>query len=271
MSDNFIQYNRCEKAKWLRKNYPNAFLLLSLIAENARRTSGHIDGLIPGDALIGKPEDAGLSRQSYRTALEKLVELQIIKIISNGKKFFEREKSTIKATITGHLVNLLDSEIWNINKEDSNQQSNQRPTNDQPTTNHKQERIKKEKKEKKSNLVISADAEKLLFFFNSSLKQFIPEIADPDETNPSKSAKYFDELIKKGHSIPEIQAVITFAHKDDDFWPQYVHTPQYLKTKFAKILSKMRRGNPAKKNQQTDRTPKGPNGTQFENPHAGKF
>ena len=138
--ENFLIYNRCEKAKWLRRKYPNAYLLLSVIAESARRYNGLDDGLIIGDALIGDYEEAGLSRQQFRTALQKLVNFKIVKIISNGKSFFEREKSTIKITIEGHLVNLLDSTIWDINPEHFNHQINQRSTNDQPTINHKQEK-----------------------------------------------------------------------------------------------------------------------------------
>src|SRR6185437_10039201 len=94
---------------------------------------------------------AGLSRQQYRTALEKLVELEYIEIIYNGKNFLKREKSTIKVTISGMLVNLKDSSIWDINAEESNQHINQRSTNDQPTSNHKQERIRKKKKEEEEH------------------------------------------------------------------------------------------------------------------------
>jgi hypothetical protein len=143
----FIKYKRSEKAEWLRRHYPNAFLLLSLIAERARRESGHPDGLIIGDAMTGDPEEAGLKRQPYRTAIEKLQEFKIIKIISNGKKFFEREKSTIKITIRGFLVNLIDSGIWDINPKPFNQPINQRATNEQPTSNHKEEGTRKNKKE----------------------------------------------------------------------------------------------------------------------------
>lgn len=133
MSDlRFIKYIPSEKARWLRKNYPNAYLLLSLIVERARRISGHIDGLQVGDAIIGDYEEAGLTRQQYRTAIEKLVEFNIIEIVYNGKKFLKREKSTIKITISGTLVRLIDSGIWDINSIDINQPSNQRATNEQP-------------------------------------------------------------------------------------------------------------------------------------------
>ena len=49
------------------------------------------------------------------------------------------------------LVNLIDSSIYDINSEDSNQQVNQRATNEQPTSNHEQERIRKNKNEKEEH------------------------------------------------------------------------------------------------------------------------
>lgn len=145
MCEKFIKLNTTDEKNhsgdWLALNYPNAFILLYFIARRARRTSGSIDGLIVGDALISSTDfEPGLSRQNFRTAIEKLVEFGYIKIVSNGKRFFERQKSTIKITITGMLVNLCDTRIWDINSDDGNQRINQRVTNDQPTGNHKQER-----------------------------------------------------------------------------------------------------------------------------------
>lgn len=137
---NYVQLMRSEEAKFLLAYHPNAFIVLSFIAIHARRVSGLPDGLIIGDALVSSESfSPGLSRQNFRTAIEKLAELKYIKIISNGKRFFEREKSTIKVTIKAYLVNLCASEVYNINGKSGNQHSNQQPTNDQPTGNHKQE------------------------------------------------------------------------------------------------------------------------------------
>ncbi len=146
----FVQFIPGEDSSFLRQNHPNAFLLLSLIAERARRYANLPDGLQVGDAILGDYQAAGLSRQQYRTALDTLVELGYIDIIYNGKTFLKREKSTIKITITGTLVNLKDSRIWDINSEDINQRINQRATNEQPTSNHKQERTIKNKKEEET-------------------------------------------------------------------------------------------------------------------------
>lgn len=149
MSETYFNIFRSEEMRFLLRNYPNAFILLTCIADRARRENGHPDGLIIGDALIGSTDlEPGLSRQNFRTALNKLVELQHVEIIANGKTFLKREKSTIKVTIKGLLVNLCKSTIYNINSDDTNQHSNQRLTNDQPTGNHKQKGIRKNKKEK---------------------------------------------------------------------------------------------------------------------------
>lgn len=152
MSERFLKLNTTQEKNhpgdWLAINYPHAFIVLYFIARRARRHNGHPDGLIIGDALIGSSDlEPKITRQNFRTAIEKLVEFGYIKIVSNGKSFFHREKSTIKVTITGMLVNICDTSIWDINPDDGNQPINQRPTNDQPTGNHKQEGIRKNKKE----------------------------------------------------------------------------------------------------------------------------
>lgn len=139
---NYVKLLREDQTKFLLSYHPNAFVILSYIALHARRYNGHPDGLIIGDSLISHESVHGLSRQNFRTAIDKLEEMGIIKIVSNGKKFFEREKSTIKITIKSHLVNLCKSTIYDINSDEGNQQNNQQLTNSQPTANHKQERIR---------------------------------------------------------------------------------------------------------------------------------
>jgi hypothetical protein len=153
MCEKFIKLNTTEERNhhgdWLAMNHPTAFILLYFIARRARRCNGYQDGLMSGDALISSTDfEPKISRQNFRTAINKLVKFGYVKIVSNGKKLFVDRKSTIKVTITGMIVNLCNTTIWDINSEDANQQSNQRPTNDQPTTNHKQERIRKKKNEK---------------------------------------------------------------------------------------------------------------------------
>lgn len=138
-NDSFVKLIRSDHTEFLVSEWPHAFLLLTLIAYRALREDDPIRGLIAGDALLGDYKSCGLTRQQYRTALKKLEEFGYIEIITNGKSFFKREKSTIKITITGTLVNIKNSKVYDINKNTFNHQSNQQLTNSQPTANHEQE------------------------------------------------------------------------------------------------------------------------------------
>ena len=146
----FLKYTPSEKSKWLRSKHPNAFLLLSLIAENARVFDGLPDGLIPGDAILGDYKAAGLTRQKYKTALAKLEELGIIEIVCVQHVWKKPRKLTTKITINSTLVNLKDSSVWDININIDNQHINHRATTEQPPSNHKQERKERRKKEEES-------------------------------------------------------------------------------------------------------------------------
>ena len=145
MSKGFIQLNRTYLAEDLMAKHPFAYLLLNLIALRARWKPGIPDGLQMGEAYIGDYKSFGATRQQYRTSLRILVELKFVTIQDTKKN---RQKSTInstiKTTIRGTKVKLLDSAIWDINSQidnhHDNHQINQLPTNCQPTANHKQER-----------------------------------------------------------------------------------------------------------------------------------
>lgn len=142
MSERFIKFIPSQKADWLQENYPFAFLLLCLIARRARRTAGHFDGICVGEALIGDHKSAGLTRQQYRTALKVLCDNKLIEILTQKRNC---KISTIKTTIRGTLVKILDTTIWDINSELINHQPNHQSTINQPSINHEQERTKKEK------------------------------------------------------------------------------------------------------------------------------
>ncbi len=146
MAECFLKYIVCEKASWLRKTYPNAYLLLSLIAERARRVSGLSDGLELGECFIGDFATAGIeSEQKYRTAKQKLFDLKIIEKVETCRN---RKKSTTAVTTVGTKVKLIDSSIWNINldkeKVGINDLSNDRPTTDQRPTNDESRKKKKD-------------------------------------------------------------------------------------------------------------------------------
>lgn len=130
---------------WLLIQKPNAFRLLLIIADRARRKNGHPDGLKIGQCQLGDYESYGLTEREYRTAKEILVSRKIVKICETSRT---RKKSTNGTTTSGTLVQLLDSRIWDINSETTDERIDERPTNDRRTTDDEQEGIRKNKKEK---------------------------------------------------------------------------------------------------------------------------
>lgn len=117
---------------------PTAFLLLFLIAQRARRTNdSNFDDLEIGEALIGDYENYGQTEQIYRS----------------DKKFLEKYKFiTTRSTTKGTIAKIIDTSIFDINAESTNEQTNdqltinQRSTNDQLTTNKNIKKVKNEKK-----------------------------------------------------------------------------------------------------------------------------
>ena len=236
----FIKYIPSDKAAWLRQYHPNAFLLLSLIAERARRNPGHIDGLEIGDAHIGDFQIAGIeSRSKYRTALKTLVDFRVIAI----KKTCRTRKSlkstteiaTDKSTI-GTLVTLLSNAIWDINecKIATEIATGSPPDRHRIATNKKEER--KKKKEEEGNSFSDASAA-LLADFSSSILLVLPKF-NLKKLNPTQAnGKALDRLLK-AYGEDKVRQVMHFAHSDH-FWIQYVHTPVYLEKKFETLLLQM--------------------------------
>jgi len=88
--------------------YPNEFALLSLIAFRARRTDGfNGDGLKIGEALIGDFKSVGLTPRTYRTAKNRLEKWK---------------KAKFKTTNKGTIAKLINSDIYDINTEESDKQ-----------------------------------------------------------------------------------------------------------------------------------------------------
>ncbi len=120
---------------------PKSFVLLTQIAQRARRTSElNIDGLAVGQALIGDHESIGLTEQEYRTAKQHLARLGL---------------ATFDGTSKGTVARLIDNTIFDINPDTPNEHRNeqatgrQRKDNGRETTNKKGKKENKEKNEKK--------------------------------------------------------------------------------------------------------------------------
>lgn len=156
MSNNqrFLKFIVSDKSKWLREHYPNAFLLLCLIAERARRETNKPDGLWVGDVILARDEASkacGITVDQFRTALSKLEENNIVKIIKTHKKPIKRQNFPIKIPIKGMLINLCDSSIWDINSEDDPHRNPHAIPIESPCDPHKQERKRMKKNEKESS------------------------------------------------------------------------------------------------------------------------
>lgn len=133
-NNGFIKLVRGEELLDILKQHPNAFLLLTLIAARARRTESMITGLKTGQALIGDYRACGLSHQKYRTAIKQLESINLI---------------TTKTTNKGTVATLCNSDIYDINPDDGNSQSNTGLTTDQQTDNKPPTTNKEGKNEKK--------------------------------------------------------------------------------------------------------------------------
>lgn len=132
----FIKLKRSAATLELLK-HPNSFNLLALIAYRAKRTGDFsVHDLEIGEALIGDFKSCGLTRQQHRTALSNLKKWQLV---------------TTRATNRGTIAKIVNSNIFDINPDESNHQNNQTTTNEQPASNQPATTNKNDKKRKNDN------------------------------------------------------------------------------------------------------------------------
>lgn len=165
MNNSFVkQAKNSDKLFALIKHHPNAFILLTIIAQRARRLGDPCDitGLEQNQAYIGDFKEYGMSRQNYRTALKVLK---------------SNHQVTIEPTTKGSIVTLCDSGIYDITPEQSNHQA----TTDQPSPNHRLTTKKKERREEEEEISAfnsgkkePTDAEKVQVLYNQHRKN-MPE------------------------------------------------------------------------------------------------
>lgn len=179
MCERFLKFIPSEAAIKFAIKYKNAFVLLMIIAERARRRNGDPDGLTIGQCHLGSHKNYGMTDKEYRYAKKILVEHGLIKIIvtsrtrkkgNQTKKLFEPTNGANgganELTTTGTLVELCDSRVWDINSEDSNQDKGERKgesgANEGRMKGDKQER--EEGKEREESKSIAQPAKKRLRF-----------------------------------------------------------------------------------------------------------
>ena len=127
----FIKFIPSEEAMYLVIHKPNAFKLLTIIANRARRESGNPDGLLPGQCHIGDWKAIGLTEQEYRTAKIILIKRAHIKIVETCRT---RKKSTTGTTTNGTLVSLISLSVYDINSKSIDDRINDRATTEQRRT-----------------------------------------------------------------------------------------------------------------------------------------
>ena len=169
MAERFLKFIPSEAAIEFAIKYKNAFVLLMIIAERARRENGHPDGLTIGQCHLGNHKSYGMTDKEYRYAKKILVEQGLIKIVVTNrtrkkaeqtKKLFETTfgatDGATEPTTTGTLVELCNSEVWDINSDNGNDTKGDRKGDRGATEGRlkgdKQEGIRKKKKEEEKEI-----------------------------------------------------------------------------------------------------------------------
>lgn len=193
----FIKYIPSEKSAWLRANHTSLYLLLTLAVERARWQEGEsLDGLLPGDSILGSYEEAGITRQQYRDAIEKGEILGIWEVVFNQKQI-KQQKRTIKRTIKSIVVNIKDSGIWDLNINYENQEKNHLRTNREPTENHKQDLL--DLLDSKDDMSCIPDQEVGKIENPPNVNKNIEEVKSCKKIHPDKYEFeiLFDDIIRK--------------------------------------------------------------------------
>lgn len=142
-----------------------------VIAERARRTDGHLDGIKPGQCHLGSHKSYKMTEKEYRYAKKILVDNGLIKIIvTNRTKKIGAKNREIKIcdfgatsgatslTTTGTIVELCNSEVWDINLECSNQQKGDLKGELGATSGRQTRKNKKEKEKTNQPNLPSSDS-----------------------------------------------------------------------------------------------------------------
>ena len=124
MATPHIQQIRLESSPELQiliRRYHNAFILLTVIAQRARRTrSDMVINLAVGEALIGDHETYGMTKQQYRVAKSQLERFKL---------------AAFRGTPSGTIATLCNNAVYDINADGDNTQDNTPTTHGQHTDN----------------------------------------------------------------------------------------------------------------------------------------
>jgi hypothetical protein len=160
MSERFLKFIPSDEAFWLMQHKPNAFYLLSQIANTARRSNGGPDGLMVGQCHLKASYKYGLTEGEYRAAKKMLISRNHIKIIETNRT---RQKSTTGTTTESTIVELISSTVYDINSETNDNRNDDRTTTERQLNDNKQEGIRKKKNDKKEEQPHTPSLSKIKF------------------------------------------------------------------------------------------------------------
>lgn len=240
MGVTFIKFMRSQDTLELLK-HPNEYTLFSLIAYRAKRTEKlNIFNLKLGEALIGDHNSCGLTRQKYRSALNNLINWNLIKIRTTNK---------------GTIAKIINSDIFDINEEISNHQGNHQGnhqiTSNQPTNNHQPTTNNNDKNVNNDKNIFNKDS--IEYRLSEYLKKWVlknnPKARVPENLN--KWARSFNEIIRIDKRDPEqIKNVIKWC-QSDSFWFKNILSPSKLRKQYDRLLLEIK-GRPKQRDSRFD-------------------
>ena len=266
VSQNFIKFIQSERSSYLRKKHPNAFLLLSVIAERAASEKDELKGLEAGDAIIdrkGASQDAGITENEYRTALKILEEKGYVEIVfCTSKGITKRITRQFTRLIT--IVNIKDKDVWNVSKNQNHQTIHQiilpKPPDNSPDhfspkpPDNSPDQAQKghSRRINTKNTCITKEAREMSMYLWECIHTYHPNNKPP---NLDKWAKEVDKIFRLDkRSWEDIKKVFDFAI-EHSFWVTVILSPHALRKSFEKILAQMtpvdNQGNREKQNTDT--------------------
>jgi len=210
---------RGEIANDLLMYHPNAFLLLTLIAMRARRTPNLIKNLDICECQLGDYKACGLTEQKYRTAKNILEKLNL---------------ATFETTNKGTIGKLINTDIYNINPESCNGQTNNQITNEQRTDNEQvttNNNVNKENNDKNVNNY-SDEIKNFTNNYQEYVLNAFPKTAPKITTSLIQGCcDTIDKLIRLDNfTFKEIYDSIQWA-SNDDFWSDQILSLAQLRKK----------------------------------------
>ena len=265
MSERFIKFIPSEEAFWLLNEKPNAFRLLTHIANTARRTHGNPDGLLIGQCHLQHWSVYKLTEREYRTAKSILVSRKHVKIIETNRS---RKKSTTGSTTKSTLIELCSSTVYDINSESTDDRKDDRATTDRRLTDDKQEREEGKEREEKKDIAQPAkkrlrSKDSLSFDFDSWNFTGITEADKADWKKMYPSIDLDVEILKAAHWLRDNP-----SKSNKTLWRRYL--TGWLK-RSNEWLENKKAYQGTKSSPQQDRRTKDIEGNPVDNQHKGKF